>query len=119
MQKVSKLLGVSFLQHSEFVRLRSAPERVPESAQQTFVRIVGNLAHHPFGQASGGLLNYPAMYTSMSVPGSLVLDVNGNRLDATFLDSSRVRRDYFRYYRSPRFENGIEVRDLVMLVLAL
>jgi len=47
------------------------------------------------GQASGGLLNYPAMYTSMSVPGSLVLDVNGNRLDATFLDSSRVRRDYF------------------------
>ena len=47
------------------------------------------------GQASPGALNYPAMYTSMSVPGSFVLDVNGNQLDATFLDSTGVRRDYF------------------------
>lgn len=25
-----------------------------------------------------------------------------------------VRHDYFRYYREPRFENGIEVRDLLV-----
>jgi hypothetical protein len=47
------------------------------------------------GQVSGGTLNHPAMYTSMSVAGSLVLDVNGNRLDTTFLDSTGARRDYF------------------------
>jgi hypothetical protein len=47
------------------------------------------------GQISGGALNHPAMYTSQSVLGSVVLDVAGNRLDATFLDSSGTRRDYF------------------------
>jgi hypothetical protein len=47
------------------------------------------------GQISGGTLNHPAMYTSQSVLGSVVLDVAGNRLDATFLDSTGVRRDYF------------------------
>jgi len=47
------------------------------------------------GHIAGGTLNYPAMYTSQSVLGSMVLDITGNRLDATFLDSSGVRRDYF------------------------
>jgi hypothetical protein len=47
------------------------------------------------GQVSGGTLNHPAMYTSMGVAGSVVLDVNGNRLDATFLDSAGARRDWF------------------------
>ena len=43
----------------------------------------------------GGTLNHPAMYWSQSVLGSLVLDIQGNRLDATFLDSTGARRDYF------------------------
>jgi hypothetical protein len=47
------------------------------------------------GKIGGGTLNHPAMYLSQSVLGSLVLDVNGTRLDATFLDSTGVRRDYF------------------------
>jgi hypothetical protein len=47
------------------------------------------------GQISGGALNHPAMYTSQSVLGSVVLDVTGNRLDAAFLDSAGSRRDYF------------------------
>jgi hypothetical protein len=47
------------------------------------------------GKIGGGTLNHPAMYLSQSVLGSLVLDVDGNRLDATFLDSTGVRRDYF------------------------
>jgi GNAT superfamily N-acetyltransferase len=25
-----------------------------------------------------------------------------------------IRKDYFRYYRSPRYENGIQVRDLLV-----
>jgi acid phosphatase type 7 len=47
------------------------------------------------GQASGGALNHPAMFLSLNSLGSLVLDVNGNRLDAAFLDQAGVRRDYF------------------------
>ncbi|MEO7318509.1 MAG: metallophosphoesterase family protein, partial [Chthoniobacteraceae bacterium] len=34
------------------------------------------------GQVSGGALNHPVMFTSLSQLGSLVLDVNGDRLDA-------------------------------------
>jgi hypothetical protein len=47
------------------------------------------------GQATGGALNHPAMFVSLNSLGSLVLDVNGNRLDAAFLDQAGVRRDYF------------------------
>ncbi len=38
---------------------------------------------------------HPAMYTSLSVPGSLVLDIQENRLDATFIDIHGERVDYF------------------------
>jgi hypothetical protein len=47
------------------------------------------------GQTSGGLLNHPAMFISLNSLGSMVLDVSGNRLEAAFLDSSGIRRDYF------------------------
>ena len=47
------------------------------------------------GQTGGGLLNHPVMFISLNVLGSLVLDVNGNSLDATFLDSTGVIRDTF------------------------
>jgi hypothetical protein len=47
------------------------------------------------GKTSGGSLNHPAMYISLNVLGSLVLDVDGNRLDATFLDSTGAARDTF------------------------
>jgi hypothetical protein len=35
------------------------------------------------------------MFISLNSLGSMVLDVNGNRLDATFLDQAGVKRDYF------------------------
>jgi hypothetical protein len=38
---------------------------------------------------------HPAMYLSLSVPGSLVLDLHGKRLDVTFVDSYGEVRDYF------------------------
>jgi hypothetical protein len=47
------------------------------------------------GQTSGGTLNHPAMYVSLNVLGSMILDVDGDRLDATYLDSAGTRRDYF------------------------
>jgi PKD repeat protein len=53
------------------------------------------------GQASGGLLNHPAMYLSLNTLGSLVLEVNGQRLDARFLDSGGVWRDYFTILKGP------------------
>ena len=47
------------------------------------------------GQASGGLLNHPAMYISLNSLGSMILEVNGSRLDATFIDQAGTTRDYF------------------------
>jgi hypothetical protein len=47
------------------------------------------------GQASGGTLNHPAMFISLNLLGSMVLDVNDLRLDAKFIDSTGTVRDYF------------------------
>lgn len=44
---------------------------------------------------SGGPLNHPAMYVSLNVLGSVVLDVNGNQADVKFLDDFGNVRDYF------------------------
>jgi hypothetical protein len=53
------------------------------------------------GQASGGPLDHPAMLVNWNVLGSLVLDVNGNRLDATFLDDLGGIRDTFTIVKQP------------------
>src|ERR1043166_7491113 len=47
------------------------------------------------GQTSGGSLNHPAMFISLNVLGSVVLDFTTNRLDLQFLDSTRAVRDTF------------------------
>ena len=47
------------------------------------------------GQGGGGALNHPANYYSTLTYGSLVLDVTGQRLDATFLTSSGSVDDTF------------------------
>jgi acid phosphatase type 7 len=47
------------------------------------------------GKISGGALNHPAMFVSLNVLGSMVLDVDGTRLDAQFIDNLGNRRDYF------------------------
>lgn len=38
---------------------------------------------------------HPAMHTSLSIPGSLVLDVHGKRLDVKFIDCYGEVKDYF------------------------
>ncbi|MCP4046829.1 MAG: DNRLRE domain-containing protein, partial [Gammaproteobacteria bacterium] len=40
------------------------------------------------GKATGGSLNHPVMFISLNSLGSMVLDINGNQLDAIFLDSN-------------------------------
>jgi hypothetical protein len=47
------------------------------------------------GQISGGSLQHPVKCISLNVLGSLVLDIDGHRLDATFIDDNAVVRDYF------------------------
>jgi hypothetical protein len=47
------------------------------------------------GQISGGALNHPVMVTSLNVLGSMVVDVEGSRLDARFLSSSGAVLDSF------------------------
>jgi uncharacterized protein YegP (UPF0339 family) len=46
------------------------------------------------GKTSGGSLDHPVMFFSLNRLGSLVLDVNGNQLDATFINEVGVIEDY-------------------------
>lgn len=54
------------------------------------------------GQTSGGRLNHPVMFLSLNELGSLVLDIDGSRLDALFLDERGRRRDYFTLKKGSR-----------------
>ncbi len=47
------------------------------------------------GKTSGGSLDHPVMIASMNTLGSMVLDVDGGRLDAVFLDSKGSVQDRF------------------------
>ena len=47
------------------------------------------------GKNLPGLHNHPAMFLSLNKLGSLVIDVNGNRLDLRFLRETGVIDDYF------------------------
>ena len=47
------------------------------------------------GKISGGLLNHPAMFVSLNNLGSMILDINNDRLDAKFLRENGTIADYF------------------------
>jgi hypothetical protein len=53
------------------------------------------------GQLGGGLFNHPAMFNSQNVLGSIILDINANRLDAKFLKSNGTIGDYFTIVKGP------------------
>lgn len=53
------------------------------------------------GQPGGGSLDHPAMYVGLAELGSLVLDVNGDRLDAKFINPQGIVRDYFTISKAP------------------
>jgi hypothetical protein len=47
------------------------------------------------GEAKNAELDHPVMYTSRSVLGSMVIDIDGNRLDATQIDNTGATVDNF------------------------
>ena len=51
------------------------------------------------GKISGGTFDHPAMFLSISVLGSVVLDINDDRLDATFLDSTGNILDHYTVHK--------------------
>lgn len=53
------------------------------------------LAAGSSGKISGGSLDHPAMFISLNLLGSLVMDIDGNRLDLIFLDNTETQQDYF------------------------
>lgn len=62
----------------------------PRAHQGAVYAVVGSS-----GWTSGGALNHPAMHVSLNELGSLVLDINSNRLDATFLRETGATNDTF------------------------
>lgn len=62
----------------------------PRAHQGAVYAVVGSS-----GWTSGGALNHPAMHVSLNELGSLVLDINSNRLDATFLRETGATNDAF------------------------
>ena len=47
------------------------------------------------GGQNGFVYPHPAMFSQIAVLGSLILDVNGNRLDARMIDNEGLIRDFF------------------------
>lgn len=64
------------------------------------------------GKTSGGKLNHPAMAVSLRELGSVSLDIDGNRLDAKFIDDQGNVRDYFSIIKGS--ENTGPASQLVM-----
>jgi hypothetical protein len=52
-------------------------------------------------QISGGPLNHPVMPVSLNILGSMLIDVAGNQLDASFLGVSGNVLDHFRIVKGP------------------
>jgi hypothetical protein len=75
---------------SEGTGIYVKPSRGPAPHEGAIYVVAGSS-----GQTSGGGLQHPVSALSLNVLGSLVLDFNGNRLDATFIDDKAVVRDYF------------------------
>ena len=67
---------------------KPAPGPVPHAG--TVYAVVG-----VSGEAKDADLDHPVMYTSRSILGSMVIDVDGNRLDATQLDNTGATVDSF------------------------
>ncbi len=57
------------------------------------------------GKIGSYALNHPAMYISLARLGSMVIDVNGNRLDAKFLRDNGAIDDYFSIIKSTPANN--------------
>ena len=72
------------------------PTRGPAPHQGAIYVVAGSS-----GQTSGGDLKHPVSAVSLNVLGSLVLDFDAHRLDATFIDDKAVVRDNFTIIKGP------------------
>jgi hypothetical protein len=70
------------------------------------------------GQISGGTLNHPAMFISLNVLGSMVLDISSNRLDAKFLRETPVNNPLTNDWFTIRKENYPPVASNLTFVVA-
>jgi hypothetical protein len=77
------------------------PTLGPAPHEGTVYAVVGSS-----GQTSGGDLNHPAMIVSLNQLGSLVIEVDGLRLDATFVDDKGLKRDWFTIIKGPQTPAG-------------
>ncbi|CAM3344105.1 DNRLRE domain-containing protein [Shewanella violacea] len=53
------------------------------------------------GKISGGALNHPAMYASINLLGSVILEVLDNEMTATFIDNTNAIQDEFTLTKGP------------------
>jgi len=83
------------------------------NANQGAVYVVAGASSRPLGI---GTLDHPAMYISFAELGSLVLDVDGNRLDARYLSADGMIRDYFTIIKEPLPALGITLSESKVLL---
>ncbi len=70
----------------------SKPSSDQASNEGTVYSVVGCSGLHDIG---AGSLNHPLMYISLDTLGSMVLDIDGDQLDARFIDNNGSVLDYF------------------------
>ena len=74
------------------------------------------------GLVSGGPLDHPAMFISLAELGSMILEIDGGRLDASFLRSDGVTTDHFTLLKrlciADLDHNGVVDFNDVLLLLA-
>lgn len=74
------------------------------------------------GQTGGGPLNHPVMHVSLNTLGSMLLDIDDNRLHAVFLDADGAVQDSFAIVHTPEcpgdldHDRSIGVADLRALL---
>ena len=62
------------------------------------------------GELQTGPLDHPAMFYSVAMLGSLVIDVNGTRMDVRFVNSAGAVADYFTIERWTAFNTVVPCR---------
>jgi hypothetical protein len=78
-----------------------------EDGKGAYHKPAGRLAHKgtvyvvagSAGSVDGGDLNHPVHCVSLNIPGSFIIDIKQNRLDAKMLDYSGTVRDYFSIFK--------------------
>jgi len=78
------------------------PSLGPAAHQGTVYTVAGSS-----GQITGGSLDHPAMFLSLNLLGSVVLDIAGDRLDALFLDRDGTIQDHFTLLKGSAFDAPI------------